>query len=137
MIRYMAKRYGVEVTNVCRICSARGATQMHHIISQDRCRKIGRPELITNPGNIVELCIPCHDHTTASLVRRIGRANPDRPNWLRGNRTIPDDDHSLPGTCRALKRNKDRCTRDVMEDGLCWMHHKAIRRGLPPHKSEH
>ena len=64
------KRFGVEVTGVCKICNFEGYTEMHHIISQHRCRKIGRPELIKSSGNIVELCYECHNNTTASLIAK-------------------------------------------------------------------
>lgn len=53
-------------TGVCRICSRTGYTEWHHIISRGHAKKTGQPQLITNPGNVVELCKPCHDQTTAS-----------------------------------------------------------------------
>jgi hypothetical protein len=65
----MVERYGKEVLGICTICGAKGNTEMHHIISKDRCKKIGKPEWINkNPGNIIELCTPCHDETCASLI---------------------------------------------------------------------
>tara|TARA_Y100000766_G_C18543516_1_gene429401 strand:- start:152 stop:565 length:414 start_codon:yes stop_codon:yes gene_type:complete len=64
------KRFGVVVTGVCRICNFEGRTEMHHIISQNHCRNIGRPELIKSSGNIVELCSECHNNTTASLIAK-------------------------------------------------------------------
>lgn len=66
----MTKRFGVDITGVCRICGLVGPTEMHHIISQWRCDLIGKPELKKTPGNIVELCIECHSETTASLLAR-------------------------------------------------------------------
>jgi hypothetical protein len=54
--------------NVCRICNSMEDTEWHHIISQNRCRKINK-KLIYNRGNIIELCIPCHNETTASLIK--------------------------------------------------------------------
>jgi hypothetical protein len=50
----------------CRICEARGYTEWHHIISQGHARKSNQHRLITNPGNVVELCKKCHNQTTAS-----------------------------------------------------------------------
>ena len=64
----MKKRYGVTVTGICRICGDEGKTEMHHIISQARCRKIGKEEWLNNSGNMVELCKKCPDNTTASLA---------------------------------------------------------------------
>jgi len=53
----------------CRICRKKRKLDPHHIISRGRAKKIGRKELITNPGNIVWLCRKCHNQTTASLAR--------------------------------------------------------------------
>jgi hypothetical protein len=53
-------------TSVCRICSRKGYTEWHHIISRRHAKKTGQHQLITNPGNVVELCKSCHDQTTAS-----------------------------------------------------------------------
>jgi len=52
---------------ICRICGDRGYTEWHHIISQSYARKNDQKELIRNPGNVVELCKPCHDKTPASM----------------------------------------------------------------------
>ena len=51
---------------ICRICNREVYTEWHHIISRGHAKKTGQKELITNPGNIVELCKSCHDRTTAS-----------------------------------------------------------------------
>tara|TARA_B100000686_G_C16770670_1_gene964926 strand:- start:940 stop:1419 length:480 start_codon:yes stop_codon:yes gene_type:complete len=52
---------------ICRICGNRGYTEWHHIISQSYARKNDQKDLIRNPGNVVELCKPCHDKTPASM----------------------------------------------------------------------
>ena len=67
----MEERYGVEVTGKCRICGFEGKTEMHHIISQAKIAKLKRPDLLTNPGNIVELCLECHDWTDATIFFRL------------------------------------------------------------------
>lgn len=67
----MEKRYGVEVLGLCKICGFEGKTEMHHIISQAKIEKIGKPELLTNPGNIIELCLECHDLTDSSIFYRL------------------------------------------------------------------
>tara|TARA_B000000475_G_C15772878_1_gene356035 strand:+ start:36 stop:422 length:387 start_codon:yes stop_codon:yes gene_type:complete len=51
---------------ICRICSKKGYTEWHHIISRGHSKKTGQEDLITNPGNVVELCKSCHNQTTAS-----------------------------------------------------------------------
>ena len=56
-------------TGFCRICGQKGYTEWHHIISQGHAKKTKQLDLITNPGNVVELCKPCHDQTTASKSR--------------------------------------------------------------------
>ena len=74
-------RYGVKLEGDCRICASAPATDKHHIISQGRCKKIGRPEWANNPGNVVLLCRDCHDETTSALlnIRRIIKAeSPER-----------------------------------------------------------
>jgi len=62
-------RYGKEVTGECKICGHIGRTQIHHIISQAQCNKLERPDLLTNQGNLIELCVPCHDMTSSSLFK--------------------------------------------------------------------
>ena len=54
----------------CEICEAKGYTEWHHIISQNKCRQEGLDHLITARSNVVELCQRCHDLTTASLLRK-------------------------------------------------------------------
>jgi 5-methylcytosine-specific restriction endonuclease McrA len=51
----------------CRICGTKGYTEWHHIISQSYAKKNNQKELIRNPGNVVELCKPCHEKTPASM----------------------------------------------------------------------
>ena len=56
-----------EKKRICRICkSSSYDTQWHHIISRGKAKKMRRIDLISNFGNVVELCIPCHDLTPAS-----------------------------------------------------------------------
>ena len=60
----------VRVRGTCRICGYQGMLDPHHIISQAQCKKLGRRDLISNPGNVVHICRECHDLTTASLNRK-------------------------------------------------------------------
>jgi hypothetical protein len=66
----MDKRYGKEVTGACKICQAKGKTEMHHIISKSQIMKMKQPDLLTNPNNIIELCKKCHYATDSHLYRR-------------------------------------------------------------------
>ena len=66
----MATRYGVEVTGKCQICGDEGKTEMHHIISTAVIERIERPDLLTNSGNIVELCREHHKLTSSHIYRR-------------------------------------------------------------------
>lgn len=54
----------------CTICLEEGDTEWHHIISQNRCKEIGKEYLVHSRTNVVEVCRACHDQTTASLRRK-------------------------------------------------------------------
>ena len=54
----------------CTICLTEGDTEWHHIISQNRCKEIGKEYLVHSRTNVVEVCRACHDNTTASLRRK-------------------------------------------------------------------
>ena len=82
----MEKRYGVKVTGTCRICGFEGKTEMHHIISQARCKKIGKDDWIKNEGNIVELCknattTPLHPWLSQNLARNPSLRNTAMEVW--------------------------------------------------------
>ena len=130
------KRYGVPVTGSCRICGDTGYTEMHHIISQERCMKIGREDWITNPGNIVELCKSCHDNTTASMFYRISKEEEWKAESKYRANEIIEGGGDEPSRCWAmLKSGRRRCKKKARHDGLCNDHHKSIRLGIPPHIS--
>ena len=63
------RRFWIK-TGTCTICQEVRETEWHHIISQNRCREIGREYLIHSRSNVVEVCRQCHDETTASLRRK-------------------------------------------------------------------
>jgi 5-methylcytosine-specific restriction endonuclease McrA len=54
----------------CTICGVKDYTEWHHIISQYRCKEEGLEHYIKMRSNVVELCKPCHDLTTASLINK-------------------------------------------------------------------
>ena len=154
----MVKRYGKEVTGVCTICGNVGKTEMHHIISQSKIGKL-QPgnhnydqNLKTNPGNLVELCVPCHDMTDHSRYRagmlRLERMlkvgpKPKKRAKKQSFPQIPKEDR-LPGEsynqayrrlgygkkgerrqCNATKSNGNRCgikNRAIPEGGFCHLH---------------
>jgi 5-methylcytosine-specific restriction endonuclease McrA len=64
---------------ICRICGDRGYTEWHHIISQSYARKHDQKDLIRNPGNVVELCKPCHDKTPASMSWKYLNSKEQKP----------------------------------------------------------
>jgi 5-methylcytosine-specific restriction endonuclease McrA len=78
-------------TGYCTVCGGNGEdgdgyTEWHHIISQHKCKKEGLTHLISARSNVVELCKPCHDLTTASMLRtnlenstsRVSKENADK-----------------------------------------------------------
>ena len=60
----------VRAKGTCRICGYQGMLDPHHIISQAQCKKLGRRDLISNPGNVVHICRDCHKLTTSYLDRK-------------------------------------------------------------------
>lgn len=65
------KKFWVK-QKICTICGDKfEKTEWHHIISQHRCRELGKEYLIYARSNVVEVCKPCHDETTASLRRKV------------------------------------------------------------------
>lgn len=132
----MEKRYGVEVTGTCRICGAEGMTEMHHIISQAKAKKIDREDLITNPGNIVELCLECHDLTDSSIFFRLHHAKRKHLKELekegddvrQRNRKVRSrniaEQRKETGRCHAmLKNGKRRCLQPCEEGELTCRNH--------------
>ena len=69
----------------CVICGTKGYTEWHHIISQHRCKEEGLDHYIKMRSNVVELCKPCHDLTTASLI------NKNRNKQTTGASKVSDD----------------------------------------------
>ena len=104
----MTERYGVPVTGVCRICRSEGYTEMHHIISQAKIKKLCRDDLLTNPGNIVELCRECHDLTDSSSYR----------DW------IEEKDRRLRCMAQVRKKKGNRQCRAKVQRGhlTCYLH---------------
>lgn len=93
----------------CRICTARGDTEWHHIISRNRCAALKRWDLLTSLGNLVELCSTCHDHTTASLVK--GRLQEERSAIQSNNQGPESAKKSSHSHRRRLIRGDLRCFR--------------------------
>ncbi|MAP53686.1 MAG: hypothetical protein CL605_02160 [Altibacter sp.] len=65
------KKFWVK-QKICTICGDKfEKTEWHHIISQHRCRELGKEYLIYARSNVIEVCKACHDETTASLRRKV------------------------------------------------------------------
>jgi hypothetical protein len=121
----MAKRYGVDVTNVCKICQAEGKTEMHHIISQSKIEKMKRPDLLTNAGNIIELCKQCHDLTDSSTYRRWRQSNPKGMRRTREEVRLKREKKRLKKglfQCEGNIKSGRRCETGVKKEGYCKTH---------------
>ena len=126
----MATRYGVEVTGKCRICGAEGKTQMHHIVSVSVIEKISQPDLLSNPGNIVELCLECHKLTDSHLYRKWHKkqnlrveTREQRRERVRLKREKKRERKGLFQCAGTLKRGR-KCEHSVKEDGAYCTTHK-------------
>jgi len=119
----MTKRYGVLVSGECRICGFQGDTEMNHIISQARCKKIGKEEWIRNEGNIVELCKNCHDNTTASMAHAKLNAKSYSKEYSFGGL----DSKKCCIVYTKGKKSGKQCSRSPKAaHGLCVMHHRSL-----------
>jgi len=87
-------------TGTCSICLTPGETEWHHIISQGRCRDLGREYLIHARSNVIEVCRVCHDETTASLRRKAIDSSG-------GSKTVKNPDG--PVTLRQIEYIKKLC----------------------------
>lgn len=105
---------------------------MHHIISQAVSDKIGKEELKTNPGNIVELCTDCHKLTDSHIYRKwIKKQNPvietreQRRERVKAKRARKRERKGLfqcEGTVKS-RSNPRRCEVGVKkEGGYCSIH---------------
>jgi hypothetical protein len=161
----MAKRYGKEVKGVCQICGSEGETQIHHIISRAKISRIKKGEhnhdrdLMKNPGNLSELCIPCHEQTDSHMYWRwyqkssikneiqksvqMGDANKEKF----GYKGIPSASRKRTrrkrNQCKGVKPDGKRCgqkNRTIPKDGYCYSHKDQAQEGhsqfsLPDYKS--
>jgi hypothetical protein len=121
----MEERYGKEVTGVCKICEAEGKTEMHHIISQSKIEKMERPDLLTNPGNLIELCIPCHDLTDSSIFRRWWKSNPKGVRRSREEVRKGREKKRLKKglfQCKGHIKSGRQCEKGLEEEGYCRTH---------------
>lgn len=127
------KRYGKIVNNKCTICGFEGYTEMHHIISKSKIEKIGRKDLLNNPGNIIELCRECHDLTDSSEYRlwRI-KQNPKTKRTREEVRLHREKKRERKGLfqCQGrLRRGKGRrCEVSIEQPGFCRIHKSQDNR---------
>ena len=84
----------------CTICGQEGKdgyTEWHHIISQHKCKKENLLHLISARSNVVELCKPCHDLTTSSMLRS------NLPEGVVGGSRVSDENAESEPTDKQLK----------------------------------
>ncbi len=124
----MVKRYGREVTGECQICGFKGHTEIHHIISQPKIGRIKPGEhghdlnLLKNPGNLAELCVPCHELTDSHIYRRTlelkesqltgsskSRNRPKRSpaEWVARNKRIAKQKRKSAETCKGMTKKSN------------------------------
>lgn len=53
--RCVAKRAGLWE------CETSRNLTVHHVVSRDKCRKVGNLDLLVDPANAATLCAPCHE----------------------------------------------------------------------------
>jgi hypothetical protein len=141
----MTIRYGVEISGSCRICGrSETITEMHHIISRGRVKKMSEKELhhllpgvirssdtplsrgLTIdeiriliieklPGNIVELCGGCHDMTKAS-------ESYFKRQMARIEKAIPPEEYQGDGRCQGTTMAGRQCRIWDTTDGYCSTH---------------
>ena len=102
-----------RVRGACRICGAREMLDPHHIISQAQARKQSRPDLITNPGNVVHICRACHKLTTSYQDRE--------------RLEVKEGGSKVKGSKKAMREVKPtRCIAEtgsgLMRGGRCRLH---------------
>ena len=113
----MPKKTGSCSITGCR----RKPTQWHHIIAQGRIMSKGLDTaLLTDPGNLVELCTHHHDMTTASLNHKYLSENPKQAKA----KPEPKKGKEKAKTMRKVKPT--RCIAEtgsgLMRGGRCRLH---------------
>ncbi|MDA8529808.1 HNH endonuclease [Candidatus Poseidonia alphae] len=123
-------RYEKEVTGICKICGAEGVTEMHHIISQSKIKKLDRLDLLTNPNNIIELCKTCHEWTDSSIYFKWYREKRTYGQSREATRLGRERKRAKEGTlqCRGYIKSGRRCEIGVPKNsrGYCKWHRNQI-----------
>jgi len=153
----MAKRYGKAVKGVCQICGNKGKTEIHHIISKAKIGRIKKGEhnydqdLMKNQGNLVELCIPCHEQTDSHVYWRWYQKNSknsairseiqkavqmsDSEKEKFGYKGVPSASRRRTrrrNQCKGVKADGNRCgqkNRAIPKDGYCYSHKDQAPEG--------
>ena len=130
-------RYGgFEVKDECQICGYKGNTEVHHIISQARAKRLKEGDhnfdndLVHNLANMIELCKKCHDQTDSSFYRRfmidvekgLEKAPKKRQRRRRKGKSKPRYKFVQ---CSFIKENGKRCGQrnaKIPEGGFCFYH---------------
>ncbi len=83
-----------KYTHKCSICPRENVyTEFHHVITPNQA-----PEHQNNPKNLIELCIECHNRTTASLSNRYLNNLPEESRCVRCGK----ENHSEEN-CKSFK----------------------------------
>ena len=143
-------RYGgFVVQGKCRICGYEGKTQVHHIISQAKTNALKTGDhnfdnnLKTNLGNMVELCVPCHDQTSHSFYRKFmmdlergleKTSSAHRNNWKAKANQGRKRKRRSRNHCVFVKPDGTRCGQKQMtipKGGYCHWHIGEAPEGHP------
>ena len=124
-------RYGKEITGICTICKYEGRTEIHHIISQAKIKTLkpnqhgGNLDLKNNQGNLIELCVPCHDLTNHSIYRAKmiaeGKSNTVNRKRRKRRRYSKADHNGKP--CLGKRKDGKPCrNKGLKTNGFCITH---------------
>ena len=139
-------RYSKEITGICTICEYEGKTEIHHIISKAKIKRI-KPnqhgadlDLIKNPGNLIELCLPCHELTDSHIYWKFHKLQDARAE-NKGRRGKKKSRRKSPKKTKVDRRGGLQCShiyqsgarkgrrcgqknRKIKEGGFCYSHSK-------------
>ncbi|MEC8548680.1 MAG: hypothetical protein VXY31_05125 [Candidatus Thermoplasmatota archaeon] len=122
----------VDKKGVCQICGSQGKTEAHHIISRAKISRLKPGEhgydldLMSNTGNLAELCVPCHELTDSHAfwrwMNRIekgevkGARKPNRRKYRSKKRGY---------RCQGIKKDGNQCgqkNKKIPKGGYCSLH---------------
>tara|TARA_B000000441_G_C21701238_1_gene326077 strand:- start:43 stop:1017 length:975 start_codon:yes stop_codon:yes gene_type:complete len=127
-------------TGICTICKKEGKTEWHHIISQAKIKRIKPNEygadldLMRNRGNLIELCLHCHELTDSHIYWRFHRSQ-DKKNKINYNKSRRKSSkrkkfsrrggNQCSHVFQSGSRKGRRCgqkNRKIKQGGFCYYH---------------